>query len=169
MENTRRHILKLGGGIAATAAAGAPAIAAAAPAAAPDDAVDAAFLALVNALKTADLDGFYASMHPDFIMIDEDSPFRMSKREFQDHIGFHVSGMWDSFEWLPVATEARAFGDSGLVMGRATFRGKPRDAGFRIRHLLFAQTWTRGAAGDWKLLLWHQSPVDGHIVGVSPG
>ena len=54
--------------------------------------VEAAFNKMVGALKSGNLDGFYGAMHPAFTMIDEDSPFRMSKAEFQDHIGFHVSG-----------------------------------------------------------------------------
>ena len=129
--------------------------------------VEAAFKEMVGALKSGNLDGFYGAMHPAFTMIDEDSPFRMSKAEFQDHIGFHVSGIWESFEWKPLTFESREFGSSGTITGFATFRGKPRDAGFRIRHLMFAQTWARTSAG-WELVLWHQSPVDGHIFGVSP-
>lgn len=167
MKKTRRHFLQLGGGLTLTASTASLANGVAQTSTA-DSAVDEAFMSMVGALKSGDLDGFYASMHPDFTMIDEDSPFRMNKREFQDHIGFHVSGLWDSFEWTPVTTQARAFDASGLVIGSATFRGKPRDTGFRIRHLLFAQTWARVPSGDWQLLLWHQSPVDGHIVGVSP-
>ena len=57
--------------------------------------VEAAFNEMVGALKSGNLDGFYGAMHPAFTMIDEDSPFRMSKAEFQDHIGFHVSGIWE--------------------------------------------------------------------------
>ena len=92
--------------------------------------VEAAFNKMVGALKSGNLDGFYGAMHPAFTMIDEDSPFRMSKAEFQDHIGFHVSGIWESFEWKPLTFESREFGSSGTITGFATFRGKPRDAGF---------------------------------------
>ena len=131
------------------------------------DSVNAAFGQMVAALKGGNLDRFYGAMHPAFTMIDEDSPFRMSKEEFQDHIGFHVSGIWETFEWRPLTYESREFASSGTITGLATFRGKPRDAGFRIRHMMFAQTWAKTSAG-WELVLWHQSPVDGHIFGVSP-
>ena len=134
-----------------------------------DNEVATAFEAMVNALTTGNLEAFYGAMHDDFVMIDEDSPFRHSKEEFEDHIAFHVGGVWDSFQWLPVNTRATVFGRSGTVVGTATFRGKPKDAGFRIRHLLIAQTWTKTESGDWKLLLWHQSPMYGHIDGASPG
>lgn len=133
-----------------------------------DNPVAAAFQNLVSALSSGDLDSFYGAMHDDFVMIDEDSPYRMSKAQFEDHIGFHIGGVWDRFQWLPVDTRANAYGNSGSVTGTATFRGKPKDDGFRIRHLLFTQTWTRSDRDAWKLLLWHQSPVDGHIDGASP-
>ncbi len=127
---------------------------------------EAAFQALVASLRRGDLDSFYGTMTDNFVMIDEDSPYRLSKTEFQDHIGFHVSGIWESFEWRPASFNTRAFGTSGIITGFATFRGKPRDAGFRIRHLMFSQTWSI-VDGVWRLVLWHQSPIDGHIVGVS--
>ncbi len=169
MDDSGRQLLQAAGGLALAGAAAGFSGSAKAAGDDADTAVAKAFERLVAALKGGDLEGFYGSMHTDFVMIDEDSPYRMNKAEFQDHIGFHVSGLWERFEWLPLAAQAGAFGDSGSVVGTATFRGKPRDAGFRIRHLLFAQTWTRNRAGAWELLLWHQSPVDGHSIDVSPG
>ena len=41
------------------------------------------FNEMVGALKSGNLDGFYGAMHPAFTMIDEDSPFRMSKASFR--------------------------------------------------------------------------------------
>jgi hypothetical protein len=170
VEESRRKFLQISSGLAAAAVASlTPASVVASPVADDTDVeVENAFGKLAAALKSGDLASFYGSMHTDFTMVDEDSPFRMNKEQFQDHIGFHVGGVWNRFEWLPLDTTARAFGSSGLVTGTATFRGKPADDGFRIRHLLFTQTWVREATG-WQLLLWHQSSLDGHIIGVSPG
>lgn len=165
---TRREFIA-GLGVTSTGLAAAGARAAAPDAPSDAAAVRAAFGALVKALADGDLDGFYGAMHSQFVMIDEDSPFRMDKAQFRDHIGFHAGGVWEGFGWLPVSEQVRAFGRTGIVMGSATFRGKPKDAGFRLRHLMYAQTWTRGDDGCWQLLLWHQSPVVGHVLDGSPG
>jgi hypothetical protein len=47
------------------------------------------------------------------------------------------------------------------------FRGKPKDAGFRLRPLLFTQAWVQLPTG-WRLLNWHQSPSVGHVLQASP-
>ena len=74
---------------------------------------------------------------------------------------------WESFEWRPRELHFVVIGDTGHVSGFATFRGKPRDAGFRQRFMGFTQTWVR-QEGAWKLLCWHQSPLLGRIAGASP-
>ena len=93
------------------------------------------------------------------------------KAEFQDHIDFHVGGggkgLWEFFQWLPRDLHFIVIGDCGHVSGYATFRGKPRDAGFRQRYMGFTHTWVR-AEGPWQLLCWHQSPLEARIVGSSP-
>lgn len=133
-----------------------------------DPGLAAAFGGLVQSLQKGDLPGFYGVMHERFVMIDEDSPWRMSKQAFEEHIGFHVSGVWDSFAWFPIDVTARVFGTTGVVAGTATFRGKPKDAGFRLRPLLFSQAWVQ-VAGKWQLINWHQSPIIGLVNQASPG
>ena len=58
-------------------------------------------------------------------------------------------------------------GDTGIVSGFATFRGKPKDAGFRQRFMGFTQTWMRKGAG-WTMLSWHQGALNGQLDGASP-
>ena len=127
----------------------------------------AAFRQLKEALGSGALEDFYAMMDDEAVIYDEDIPFRLSKTGFQDHIDFHVSGTWDSFEWYPRDVQFRVMGDTGVVGGYVTFRGKPADAGFRQRHMLFTQGWAR-EDGAWRLITWHQSPLDGHIIETSP-
>lgn len=162
----RREFLA-GLGLASAALAAAPAQAQSNDAAA--QSLRAAFDAMVKALAEGQLEAFYGAMHPRFLMVDEDSPWRMDKAQFQDHISFHAGGVWEGFGWIPIDTRVRAFDATGAVMGTATFRGKPKDAGFRLRHLMYSQAWTRGADGAWKMLLWHQSPIVGHVTDGSPG
>jgi len=64
-------------------------------------------------------------------------------------------------------SRAICIGDAGHVSGYSTFRGKPRDCGFRQRFMGFTHTWVR-EQGAWKLLCFHQSPLEARIVGASP-
>lgn len=162
----RRDIIAAAG---AASIVGGPLLAGAVTGAADDGSrgVRAAFDAMVTALVNGDLDGFFGCMHARFVMIDEDSPWRLGKAAFQEHIGFHLSGIWESFAWVPGEVTSRAFGRTGIVAGTAMFRGKPKDAGFRLRPLLFMQAWVHGRDG-WRLLNWHQSPTVGRVTGASP-
>ena len=163
-EFDRRQVL----GVAAGAAVGAGLTAGPSSAAEPDASLEAAFSALAAALASGDLPGFYGLMDEGALIFDEDIPFLLNKADFKDHIDFHISGLWESFAWVPRGPEIRAFGDTGIVAGFAVFRGKPKDSGYRQRHIAFTQGWAR-RGGDWKLVNWHQSPFDGHILEGSPG
>ncbi|MFN0042379.1 MAG: hypothetical protein ACKVSF_04095, partial [Alphaproteobacteria bacterium] len=99
--------------------------------------------------------------------LDEDFPWRMSKAEFIDHIAFHTKGLWEGFEWIPREIVVKVWGTTGHVSGFSTFRGKPRDAGFRQRFMGFTTSWYH-ANGGWHLVCWHQSPLMGRIEGASP-
>ena len=126
-----------------------------------------AFKAWVSTLNEGKSEAFLQLHHEQAVFVDEDSPFRMSRDDFVDHLGFHGKNIWEGFAWVPRSSSFRVFGDTGVVAGNATFRGKPRNAGFRLRHLLYTHGWTR-VKGEWKLLSMHLSPVAGHIVGASP-
>lgn len=159
----RRHLLVGAAGFSAGIAAS-PAKANAAD----DESLRAAFAALTAALSTGNLDAFYALIDENAYIFDEDIPFLLSKADFKNHIDFHLTGIWESFAWVPRGPEIRAFGDTGIVAGFTVFRGKPKDSGFRQRHIAFTQGWAR-RNGAWKLVNWHQSPLDGHVMEGSPG
>lgn len=130
-----------------------------------------AFNTWTKALESGDLETFWDMCHEQSEILDEDYPWRLDKREFQDHINFHLAaggkGMWEFFQWLPREMHFVTIGDTGHVSGYSTLRGKPRDAGFRQRYMGFTHTWVR-EKGTWKLLCWHQSPLEARILGASP-
>jgi len=126
-----------------------------------------AFGAWRDALNSGDLDGCYGLMSADIVIFDEDIPWRFSKTDFVDHIAFHVP-LWESFRWVPREVRFQLYATTGIVSGYATFRGKPRDSGFRQRFMGFTQTWITDD-GDWRLVCWHQGPLHGQIDGASPG
>jgi ketosteroid isomerase-like protein len=129
---------------------------------------EAAFRAFVQTLATGNLDAFYATIHDTAVIIDEDIPFRLTKAGFKAHIDFHVGGIWENFSWQDRNPQFRVFGRTGSVASFATFRGKPVDSGYRQRHMAFTQGWHKFSEG-WRLISWHQSPFDGHILEASPG
>ena len=125
-----------------------------------------AFNAWQGALNSGDLDTFYSLMAEDMVIFDEDIPWRFSKEDFVNHIAFHGE-MWESFAWVPRELRFQERGDTGIVSGYATFRGKPKDAGFRQRFMGFTQTWLRADEG-YRMICWHQGPLHGQIDGASP-
>jgi hypothetical protein len=131
--------------------------------------LEASFKEWTQALNTANLAVFWGYFHEDCETLDEDYPWRMTKAEFVDHIAFHTrgQGLWEFFEWLPREVNYRVWGTTGHTSGFSTFRGKPRDDGFRQRFMGFTQTWVH-AGGGWKLVCWHQSPLLGRILNASP-
>ena len=92
--------------------------------------LDAAFEEWVRALNNMDVEGFAAFFADDSEILDEDFPWRMSKTQFFDHLGFHMKppGLWESFEYVTRETNAKVWGTTGHVSGYSTLRGKPRDA-----------------------------------------
>ena len=133
--------------------------------------LDAAFSEWARTLNAGELDAHYTFYDAESEILDEDYPWRMSKEEFIDHIGFHAmgggKGMWEFFQWLPREVNVKVWGSTGHVSGFSTFRGKPRDAGFRQRFMGFTITWHH-SDGAWSLVGWHQSVLLGRIEGASP-
>ena len=124
-----------------------------------------------NALNQGDLDKFFGYFDDESETLDEDYPWRMNKADFVDHINFHAMGggigMWEFFEWIPREVCFQKRGETAVVSGYATFRGKPKDAGFRQRFMGFTQTWQK-IDGDFLLVSFHQGPLQGQIEGASP-
>ena len=133
-----------------------------------EQALKAAFESLSNALATGDLAGFYGLMHPNAVVIDEDIPFLGRRAEFEQHIDWHISGIWESFSWNPKTPRFIARENGGAVVGNAIFRGKPIDSGYRQRYLFFSQGWVK-TDNLWQMVSWHQSTLDGHVLNGSPG
>lgn len=129
--------------------------------------LEATFREWAAALNGGDLDRFWGFFADDAEVLDEDYPWRMTKGEFVDHIAFHTRDLWEFFEWVPREVAVKVWGPTGHVSGFSTFRGKPRDAGFRQRFMGFTLTWHH-ADGAWRLVCWHQSVLLGRIVGASP-
>jgi ketosteroid isomerase-like protein len=131
--------------------------------------LDAAFKDWANALNGGNLKAFWKYFDEKAEILDEDYPWRMSKADFIDHIGFHLhgEGLWEFFQWVPRDVNVKVWGPTGHVSGFATFRGKPRDAGFRQRFMGFTMGWAH-QRGDWRVVCWHQSPLLGRIEGASP-
>jgi ketosteroid isomerase-like protein len=128
--------------------------------------LEAGFKAWQDALNRGDMETVFAAMDDDIVIYDEDIPWRFSKADMIDHLSFHAK-VWDAFQWVPRELRFQTRGDTGIVSGFATFRGKPKDAGFRQRFMGFTQTWMRKGAG-WTMLSWHQGPLNGQLDGASP-
>ena len=108
----------------------------------------------------------YKMMDDQMVIFDEDIPWRFSKADFEDHIAFH-GNLWETFAWVPRDLRFQVHGETGLVSGYSTLRGKPKDAGFRQRFMCFTQTWVPD--GDsWRMVCWHQGVLKGQIEGASP-
>ncbi len=134
--------------------------------------LEAVFADWTDALNTGRLDDFWAYFHEESDTLDEDFPWRMTKEEIIDHIDFHAvsnggKGLWEFFQWVPRELHLVVVGQTGHVAGFSTFRGKPRDCGFRQRFMGFTLTWAFDN-GKWTLLCWHQSVLAGRIGGASP-
>lgn len=131
--------------------------------------LEATFKDWTRALNAADLNTFWAYFDEESETLDEDFPWCMSKADFMNHLDFHTrgKGLWEAFEWIPRETKFKVWGPTGHVSGFSTFRGKPREAGFRQRFMGFTISWHH-ANGGWRLICWHQSPLLGRIVGASP-
>ena len=60
----------------------------------------AVFQKWADHLGSGQLDDFYAMMDEEIIIFDEDLPWRLTKKDFIEHIGFHVLN-WDSLNGFP--------------------------------------------------------------------
>lgn len=126
-----------------------------------------AFGQLTQALATGDLPGFYGLVSPDAVIMDEDLPLRVDRAGFQDHISFHRPGNWEGFASKPHDMSFVESGSVGLAAGFAMFRGKSRDAGFRLRPG-FAPATCVLANGEWRALSVHFSSLRSQVLDASP-
>jgi len=115
------------------------------------------------------LEAFLAFLEPDGAFIDEDTPFALDRPAFEDHVRFHL-GLWESLEWIAREPRFLVAGSTGVITTAFTLRGKPKDAGFRLRHGLCSVLchWDAGTR-SWRALSIHLDPLLGHIEHASPG
>lgn len=116
------------------------------------------------------LEDFYGFFDERALMVDEDSPFVLEKRQFEDHVNFHVQGSWESIAWIPYETQYLVVGDTGIVLTGFTLRGKPKSVGFRLRHGLASVACRYDEQSRaWRGVALMLDPLLGHIVHASPG
>ena len=126
----------------------------------------AAFDGLVACFDRGDVEGFMAGLDPGLTMFDEDIPFRLDKAGFGRHVGLLAPNM-EHMTWIPRDTKLTVHGPTGVVDGYFDFRGKPRDAGYRIRYGRFTMTFA-WKGGSWTVVAWHLSTLAGAVEGGSP-
>ena len=89
-----------------------------------------AFKAWVSTLNEGKSEAFLHLHHEHAVFVDEDSPFRMSRDEFVDHLGFHGKNIWEGFAWVPRSSSYRVFSDTGVVADNHVFGGTAEFAAF---------------------------------------
>lgn len=102
------------------------------------------------------------------LTLDEDVPFILDMAGFKDQLEFHFGGMWESRAWITREERFTVVGHTGVITALFTLRGKPRSAGFRLRHgnLSLTCAWMDGR---WRALAFAMSALDGYITDGSPG
>lgn len=135
----------------------------------PSQELEAAFRAAFATEGPAPLDPKrrLAFLAPNALVIDHDVPFPMTAAAYADHLAFHA-GNWERHEWLPYELTTKRHGASGVVSCSYTERGKPKDAGFRLR----AGTCMAMCAldrGRWQAIGLAMSPLSAQVLDASPG
>jgi hypothetical protein len=130
--------------------------------------LEQAFTAAIGVFRgTGALEQFLAFLAEGAFVIDEDTPFVLDKAGFTDHLNFHLGGNWDSVAWVPRDVRYEIVGPAGVISGSFTFRGKPRSAGFRLRHGNFSLLCVR-ERDTWRAMSFVLSPLSSHVVDASP-
>ncbi|MBD2842614.1 hypothetical protein [Erythrobacter rubeus] len=104
---------------------------------------------------------------PDGLAVTNDVPFPMDYSAYQDHLNFHAEN-WDLHEWMSQDIEIVELADGSAVVSAFYIeRGKPRDAGFRLRPG-FATATCVMHEGEWKALSVHFSSLRSQVLDASP-
>jgi hypothetical protein len=107
-----------------------------------------------------------AFLDPGAYVIDHDVPFVMDGAAYADHMGFHAPA-WERYEFTLHHVESVVHGTTGVVSAYAFERGKPKDAGFRLRTCFVSAVCAWGADG-WRAVMLHISPINAQIIDASP-
>lgn len=108
-----------------------------------------------------------AMLAPAAVVIDNDAPLPMSRSEYADHLAFHRP-LWESRLLAPYDITLRQVGETGIATGYVMDRGKPKDAGFRIRPSYVTAVFAR-VSGGWQAVGLHIGPLNGQLIDISPG
>ena len=163
METQRRDFLL--GTTAALVAAGAPAGIMAAPPATSLSAAAKAFLfAHEGSFDAARRSAF---LLPEGLAVVHDVPFPLDHAAYADHLAFHGAS-WEMLEFMPQQIEAVTVSPDNMIVSCYFLeRGKPRDAGFRLRPG-FATATCVLIGGEWRALGVHFSSLRSQILDASP-
>jgi hypothetical protein len=132
------------------------------------ESLDTTFTRAVGVFRgTGTVDDLMAFLSEEVLVIDEDTPFVLDRAAFRDDLDFHLGGLWDSLAWVPREQTIEVIGTTGVITGLFTLRGKPRDAGFRLRHGNFSLV-CAWQDGRWIALSLTLGPLLGHILDGSP-
>lgn len=104
---------------------------------------------------------------PAAIVIDNDAPLPMGRADYADHLAFHRPH-WESRALVPYDITLRQIGETGIATAYVMDRGKPKNAGFRIRPSYVTAVFAR-AGGGWQAVGLHIGPLNGQLIDISPG
>lgn len=108
-----------------------------------------------------------AFLLPEGLAVVHDVPFALDHASYGDHLAFHGES-WDLLELVPQGVETVAVsGDSAVVSCFFIERGKPRDAGFRLRPGFATANCVR-IDGVWRALAVHFSSLRSQVLDASP-
>lgn len=163
METQRRAFL-FGSGVALAAGLVPGHLAAAAPPGAATEAARAFLVAHAGAFDAARRAAF---LLPQGMAVVHDVPFPLDHPAYADHLAFHGES-WEMLEFMPQQIETVIVSpDNAVVSCYFLERGKPRDAGFRLRPGFATATCVR-SGGEWYALGLHFSPLRSQILDASP-
>jgi hypothetical protein len=164
MDTPRRHFL-IGSTAALATAALSGRLAAAAQATAGTSDAASAFLAAHGG--TFDAARRLAFLLPEGLAVVHDVPFPLDHAGYGDHLAFHGES-WERLEFMPQQLQTLTVSaDNAVVSCYFLERGKPRDAGFRLRAGFATATCVK-AAGEWRALSVHFSSLRSQILDASP-
>jgi hypothetical protein len=163
METPRRGFL-LGSGLALAAGLSSARLAAASPSGVTSDAAKAFLGAHAGSFDAARRAAF---LLPQGLAVVHDVPFLLDHSAYGDHLAFHGEN-WESLEFMAQQVETVMVSPENAVVSCYFLeRGKPRDAGFRLRPG-FATATCVLSGGEWRALGVHFSSLRSQILDASP-
>lgn len=103
----------------------------------------------------------------DGLAVVHDVPFPLDHAAYADHVAFHGEN-WELLELVPQSVETVAVSrENAIVSCFFLERGKPKNAGFRLRPG-FATATCMLVDGEWQALSVHFSSLRSQILDASP-